>query len=64
MATTDDIPDVVVVTGASGGVGRATAVAFGRQGASVALLARGEDGLAGAARDVRDARRRVAAGAT
>lgn len=43
---------VVVVTGASGGIGRATATAFGARGASVALLARGEAGLTGAARDV------------
>ncbi|MBO0828719.1 MAG: SDR family oxidoreductase [Streptosporangiales bacterium] len=43
---------VVVVTGASGGVGRATAVRFGSLGARVALLARGESGLAGAARQV------------
>ncbi|WP_268221225.1 SDR family oxidoreductase [Streptomyces sp. EMB24] len=47
--------EVVVVTGASGGVGRATARAFAARGASVALLARGEDGLEGAARDVREA---------
>ena len=39
---------VVVVTGASGGIGRATAVAFGACGDTVALLARGEVGLAGA----------------
>src|SRR6201995_502898 len=43
---------VVVVTGASGGIGRATALAFAARGAKVALLARGEEGLAGAARDV------------
>ncbi|GAA0828773.1 SDR family oxidoreductase [Streptosporangium amethystogenes subsp. fukuiense] len=43
---------VVVVTGASGGIGRATARAFGAQGAKVALLARGEVGLRGAAEDV------------
>ncbi len=43
---------VVVITGASGGIGRATAAAFGARGATVALLARGEAGLAGAARDV------------
>jgi NAD(P)-dependent dehydrogenase (short-subunit alcohol dehydrogenase family) len=43
---------VVVVTGASSGVGRATARAFAEQGANVGLLARGSDGLEGAARDV------------
>ena len=42
----------VVVTGASAGVGRATAVAFGRRGDRVALIARGEEGLAAAANDV------------
>jgi NAD(P)-dependent dehydrogenase (short-subunit alcohol dehydrogenase family) len=46
---------VVVVTGASAGVGRATAVAFARTGAAVGLLARGRDGLAGAEADVRAA---------
>jgi len=44
-----------VVTGASGGIGRATAVAFARRGDRVALLARGEAGLQAAARDVRQA---------
>jgi NAD(P)-dependent dehydrogenase (short-subunit alcohol dehydrogenase family) len=48
-------PQVVVVTGASGGVGRAIAKAFAQRGATVALLARGEEGLDGAADDVRAA---------
>jgi NAD(P)-dependent dehydrogenase (short-subunit alcohol dehydrogenase family) len=45
-------PQVVVVTGASGGIGRASAQAFGARGAKVALLARGELGLQGAAKEV------------
>src|SRR5581483_992768 len=40
------------ITGASAGIGRATAKAFGQRGANVALLARGAAGLEGAARDV------------
>lgn len=44
---------IVVVTGASAGIGRATAVAFAEAGYDVALLARGEAGLAAAADDVR-----------
>lgn len=43
---------VVVVTGASAGVGRATVRAFARRGAYLGLLARGTDGLAGARREV------------
>lgn len=42
----------VVITGASAGIGRATAVEFARHGARVALLARGRQGLEGARRDV------------
>jgi len=45
-------PEVVVVTGASGGVGRAVAHAFGRRGAHVALLARGEPALETARQEV------------
>ena len=48
----DGTRQVVVITGASAGVGRATAIRFGQAGAAVALLARGEAGLEGAWRDV------------
>ncbi|MGW0176354.1 SDR family oxidoreductase [Rhodococcus sp. NPDC003322] len=51
----DPDPQVVVVTGASGGVGRATAEAFGARGAAVAVLARGAEGLRGATDDVKAA---------
>ncbi|WP_432185640.1 SDR family oxidoreductase [Streptomyces tendae] len=44
--------EVVVVTGATGGVGRATARAFGARGAAVALIARGEHALGRAAEEV------------
>jgi short-subunit dehydrogenase len=47
-----DRNSVVVVTGASGGVGRATARMLAERGASVVLIARGSDGLAGAKREV------------
>ena len=45
-------PEVVVITGASAGVGRATVRAFAKRGAHIGLLARGRDGLEGARRDV------------
>jgi NAD(P)-dependent dehydrogenase (short-subunit alcohol dehydrogenase family) len=45
----------VVVTGASAGIGRATAQLFGERGARVGLIARGYAGLDGAARDVEKA---------
>ncbi|MEU4679130.1 SDR family oxidoreductase [Micromonospora sp. NPDC023737] len=46
---------VAVVTGASAGVGRATARLLARRGTAVALLARGRTGLAAAADEVREA---------
>jgi short-subunit dehydrogenase len=45
-------PEVVVITGASGGIGRATACEFARHGAHIGLIARGKAGLEGALRDV------------
>jgi short-subunit dehydrogenase len=45
-------PEVVVVTGASAGVGRAIAHAFAKRGARVGLLARGQQGLEQARREV------------
>lgn len=46
---------VYVVTGASGGVGRAVVRELGRRGACVGLLARGRDGLEAARREVEEA---------
>jgi NAD(P)-dependent dehydrogenase (short-subunit alcohol dehydrogenase family) len=43
---------VIVITGASGGVGRAVARRYGARGDKVALLARGADGLSAAAKEV------------
>jgi NADP-dependent 3-hydroxy acid dehydrogenase YdfG len=48
---------VVVVTGASAGVGRATARLFADRGDRVALLARGEAALRRAAQEVQSGRR-------
>lgn len=45
---------VVVVTGASSGVGRAIARAFGSEGARVALMARTEEALSNAADEIRE----------
>lgn len=45
-------PQVVVITGASAGVGRATVRKFARHGARIGLLARGVDGLKAAQREV------------
>ena len=47
-------PHVVVITGASAGVGRAVVREFARRGASIGLLARGADGLEAARREVKE----------
>jgi NAD(P)-dependent dehydrogenase (short-subunit alcohol dehydrogenase family) len=49
------MPRITVVTGSSGGIGRASAIAFGARGDTVVLVARGEKGLAGAAAQVEQA---------
>jgi NAD(P)-dependent dehydrogenase (short-subunit alcohol dehydrogenase family) len=46
--------EVVVITGASAGVGRAAVREFARHGASIGLVARGRDGLEAARREVED----------
>src|SRR5687768_1452522 len=43
---------VVVITGASAGVGRAVARELAREGAKIGLIARGIDGLEGTKRDL------------
>jgi NADP-dependent 3-hydroxy acid dehydrogenase YdfG len=45
-------PTVVVITGSSAGVGRAAAREFAKYGASLGLLARGEEGLEGARKEI------------
>jgi len=47
-------PEVVVITGASAGVGRAAARKFARHGARIGLLARGIDGLKAARGEVEE----------
>ena len=46
--------EVAVITGASAGIGRATAREFAKHGCKVALLARGRGGLDAAAREVEE----------
>lgn len=45
---------VVVITGASAGVGRAAVRAFAERGANIGLIARGKEGLEGARREVEE----------
>jgi NAD(P)-dependent dehydrogenase (short-subunit alcohol dehydrogenase family) len=55
MSVTTKKPEVVVITGASAGVGRAIARKFAERGAHIGLLARGHAGLEGACNDVEKA---------
>ena len=50
-----DDNDVVVVTGASAGIGRATVRRFAEEGAKMGLLARGKEGIESAREDVEKA---------
>jgi len=54
MAKQSYVGTVVAVTGASGGIGRASAVEFARRGATVAVIARGEAGLKGVAAEIEE----------
>src|SRR3546814_20089675 len=45
-------PKNIVITGASAGAGRATAIAFARQGCNIGLIARGAERLGSAKADV------------
>ncbi|HEV8581417.1 MAG TPA: SDR family oxidoreductase [Thermoanaerobaculia bacterium] len=54
MKHTKNPPEVVVVTGASAGVGRATVRAFAERGAWIGLIARGHDGLEATRREVEE----------
>ncbi|MEX1048406.1 MAG: SDR family NAD(P)-dependent oxidoreductase [Akkermansiaceae bacterium] len=45
---------VIVITGASAGVGRATAHAFAREGARIGLIARGQERLEATRREVEE----------
>lgn len=47
-------PEVVVITGATAGIGRATAREFAREGAHIALLARDKQRLDETRREVED----------
>ncbi|MDR9896990.1 SDR family NAD(P)-dependent oxidoreductase [Aetokthonos hydrillicola Thurmond2011] len=48
-------PEVVVITGASAGIGRAAVRAFAKRGAHIGLVARSRDGLEAARKEVEEA---------
>jgi NAD(P)-dependent dehydrogenase (short-subunit alcohol dehydrogenase family) len=50
----EDKQEVVVITGASAGIGRATARLFGKRRAKVGLIARGVEGLEAAKREIEE----------
>ena len=52
MNTDGEYPEVVMITGASAGIGRATARAFAKRGANIGLFARGADRLEAARAEV------------
>jgi NAD(P)-dependent dehydrogenase (short-subunit alcohol dehydrogenase family) len=54
MSDKNSKPEVVMITGASAGIGRATAQAFAKRGAKIGLLARGREGLEAAKREVEE----------
>lgn len=55
MNTNNGFTEVVMITGASAGIGRATARAFARRGAKIGLLARGGDRLEATRAEVEEA---------
>lgn len=59
--TNDSGRPIAAITGGTGGIGRATIREFAAHGYDVAVLARGQAGLDGAAAEVRQAGRRCAA---
>lgn len=61
MASNGQSRGIVVVTGGSAGLGRATVRELARRGWDVAVIARGEDGLEATAEDVRGFGRRALA---
>lgn len=54
MAENSKQSEVVVITGASGGIGRAAVREFAKHGCRLALVARGEEGLEAARREAED----------